>query len=133
MDRYIVILFWVLVCAVIMLSVPTKCMDDKKKEGFYTYNGYFKNYCGSCGFRSRYSCNKCTNCGWAMNKNGVGQCLPGDNSGPFFANDVTYWEYSNPYFYYPYSHLYPVIREKSVMPYYNYKTRFHPWEWKRAK
>ncbi|QKF94284.1 hypothetical protein QKU48_gp0826 [Fadolivirus algeromassiliense] len=133
MDRYILILFWVLVCAVILLSVPTKCALDDKKEGFYSYFGYFKNYCGSCGHRSRYSCSKCINCGWAMNSTGAGQCLPGDSSGPFYNTDATYWEYSSPYMYYPYSNLYPVIREKSIYPYYKYKRAQKPWQWNKTK
>jgi hypothetical protein len=133
MDRYIVILFWVLVCAVIMLSTPTKCMDEKKKEGFYTYSNYFKNYCPSCSHRTRFSCNKCVNCGVCTTATGQSECVPGQGSGPNFREDCAYWEFGDPYFYYPNSHMYPIIREKSIYPYYRHKRAQQQWAWKPVK
>lgn len=131
MDRYIVILFWVLVCAVILLSTPTKCMaNEKKKEGFYTYYSYFKQYCPSCNHRTSYACDKCTNCGTCITPTGQSFCTPGDGSGPYFSEDCAYWKYGDSYHYYPYSHLFPVIREKSILPYYKYKRAQKPWQWK---
>mgnify|MGYP001769809331 CR=1 FL=1 len=119
MDRYVVILFWALILAVVLLSTPTKFMEDKK-EGFYTYTGYYKNYCPSTGWRSRYSCGKCTNAGYCITASGNGECVPGDSSGPYFRNDCMYWEYSNPYQYYPYSHLYPTVKTRSIYPYHKW-------------
>lgn len=114
MERYIVILIWILIISVISLSIPTKCVS--KKEPFYTYFGYYKNYCGSCGHRSRTSCSKCTNCGWGMDSNGAGKCMPGDQAGPWFNDNVMYWNFSDPYAYYPGSHLYPVVKTRSIYP-----------------
>ena len=131
MERYVVVLFWILVLAVILLSTPTKCLGrsgDGKKEGFYTYNGYYKNYCSSCGHKTRFSCAKCVNCGYAINESGVGFCTPGDASGPYFTQDATYWEYGSPYMYYPQSHLFPVIKTRSAFPYNKHQIN-KPWKW----
>jgi hypothetical protein len=136
MDRYVVILFWVLIVAVILLSTPTKCMmggGDGVKEGFYSYNSYFKNYCSDCGFRTRYSCAKCTNCGYSIDAGGVGQCLPGDSSGPFFdTGNTMFYQFDSPYFYYPYSDLYPVIKSRSIYPFDRFKHKEQgPWRWEK--
>lgn len=129
MERYAIILFWILIVAVILLSTPTKCLrDGAKKEGFYTYNGYYKNYCSSCGHKTRFSCAKCVNCGYAINESGVGFCTPGDASGPYFTRDAAYWEYNSPYIYYPSSHLYPIIKSRSMYPYNKHQIN-KPWKW----
>lgn len=90
MGKDAAILLWILIIAVVLLSTPFKC--EPKKEGFYTYYGYYKQYCPSCGWRSRYSCAKCTNCGYCITASGAGFCTPGDSSGPFFENSCVYWE-----------------------------------------
>lgn len=130
MDRYVVILIWILIVAVILLSTPTKCMIDGKTEGFYNYSSYFKSPCSSCGWRTRYSCGKCTNCGFCRTASGIGSCEPGDSSGPFFRDDCMFWEYNDPYTYYPFSDLYPVIKTKSQYPTYRHKVR-KPWKWNK--
>lgn len=61
-----------------------------KSEGF---DPYYKRYCPSCGWRSRGSCSKCTNCGYCINKYGIGSCVPGDSQGPYYRRDCKYWEY----------------------------------------
>ena len=127
MDRYIVILFWILIIAVILLSTPTKCMNEKK-EGFYTYNSYFKGYCSDCGSKTRYACSKCNNCGYSINASGVGHCVPGDASGSYFADDTMYWIYNDPNFYYPSSDLYPVVKTRSQYPTFRHKVH-KPWKW----
>jgi len=100
-------------------------------EGFYNYYGYYKKYCPSCGWRSRYSCAKCTNCGLKINASGQSECVPGDSSGPYFDNgDTVYWEYGDPYYYYPYSHVFPVVKTKSVYPYYRWNMR-RPHRWSK--
>lgn len=138
MDRYVVILFWVLVCAVILLSTPTKCVLNGKdgkdvKEGFYTYFSYFKQYCPSCNERTSFACDKCTNCTTCILPNGQSFCTPGDASGPFFRTDCAYTKYGSTDHYYPYSHLYPNIREKSIYPYTHHRTVQKPWKWNKAK
>lgn len=122
-----VILFWVLVFAVLLLSTPTKCPSlDPKKEGFYSYSGYYKKYCPSCGWRSRYSCDKCTNCGYCITASGYGECVPGDSSGPYFRSDCKFWSYNDEYFSYPFSHVFPIVKIRSQYPYYRWR-RNHPW------
>jgi len=128
MDRYVVILFWILIVAVILLSTPTKCMIDGKKEGFYNYSSYFKGYCGECGSKTRYACSKCSNCGYSINASGVGSCVPGDASGSYFADDTMYWIYNDPNFYYPSSDLYPVVKTRSQYPTFRHKVH-KPWKW----
>ena len=133
MERYALILFWVLILAVILLSTPTKCTlggGDDGVEGFYTYYGYYKRYCPSCGYKSRYSCSNCTNCGYCINASGQGFCTSGDSRGPYFTKDCVYWEYGSPEIYYPYSYLYPVVKRRSIYPYYRYKVN-RPWKWNK--
>lgn len=117
----------IIILIIISLSVGTKCNPDDV-EGFYTYYGYYKNYCPSCGWRSRYSCSKCTNCGYCITASGYGECVPGDDSGPYFRNDCMYWEYGDPYYYYPESHIFPIVKTKNTYPYYRYRLR-KPWKW----
>jgi hypothetical protein len=135
MDSYVIILIWVMIVAVILLSTPMKCvMGDGVKEGFFTYNSYFKNYCSSCGFRTAYSCSKCSNCGLSTNAAGVSQCVPGDSSGPFFNTDTMFYTYNSPYFYYPYSDLYPVIKTRSLVPYDRYRHHEQgPFKWTKKE
>lgn len=123
------ILLWILILCVIFLSTPTKCTElDKTVEGFYTDYGYYKKYCPSCGWRSRYACSKCTNCGYCITASGYGECVPGDSSGPYFRNDCMYWEYGDPYYYYPYSHIYPVVSVRSKYPAYRWR-HTRPWRY----
>jgi len=117
------ILFWVLILCIIFLSTPAALCTNKNNkaigsevEGFYTDSGYYKKYCPSCGWRSRYACSKCTNCGYCVTASGYGECVPGDSSGPYFRNDCMYWEYGDPYEYYPYSHIYPIVSIRSNYP-----------------
>ena len=127
MQRYVLILVWMLILVVILLSTPTKCVT---KEGFFTHYGYYKNYCPSCGWRSRYSCSKCTNCGYCVTASGKGECVPGDSSGPYFRSDCAYWEYNDPYLYYPNSHLYPVVQTRGIYPTVRHR-RNSPWKWSK--
>lgn len=126
MNNNIIIIAWIILLAVILMRTSNKCNGikleehDKSKEGFYTYYGYYKKYCPSCGWRSRYSCSKCTNCGWCVNASGYGECVPGDSSGPYFREDCTYWEYGSPYYN---SNVFPVITSRSIYPYYRYRLR----------
>lgn len=133
MEQNILILVWIFVIAVILLSIPTKCsLDNKMTEGFYTNYGYYKRYCGSCGYKNRASCAKCTNCVGCITPNGNFECVPGDSSGPYFRRDCQYVEYGDPYYYYPYSHVYPVTKVNSVYPYYRWSLR-NPRRWRNRR
>lgn len=126
-DGNTVIILWLVLLCLVLLSTPTKCNTlDKSKEGFYTYYGYYKKYCPSCGWRSRYSCSKCTNCGYCITASGQGQCVPGDASGPYFRTDCQYYEFGDSYYFYPYSHIFPVIKIRSTYPYYRWRHQ-RPW------
>lgn len=115
---------------VIILVLVLYFYNQNNKEGFYTNFGYYKKYCPTCGWRSRNTCSKCTNCGYCINEKGVGQCVPGNSEGPFFSSNCVYWDYGDPYNYYPNSHLYPVIKSKDIYPYKRYHMR-KPWNWKK--
>ena len=52
-----------------------------------------KRYCQDCGDYSRGGCASCSNCGFAINESGSGQCIPGDQKGPYFQQDAISWEY----------------------------------------
>lgn len=96
---------------------------DKPIEGFYSpWNLFYTStkYCSECNTQSRYSCNNCINCGYCINNRGLGECVVGDESGPYFRDDCIYYEYGkqqnrygsyfNPFynpFYYDY--LYPTV------------------------
>jgi hypothetical protein len=97
-------------------------------ENFYTYNSYYKHHCPSCGWRNRKTCSSCLNCGFCTTAEGVGECVAGNSSGPFFRNDCAVWEYGDAYQYYPYANLYPVTKVKSVNPYFQKEDK-RPYKW----
>lgn len=117
MEKYLVVLFWILVLAVVLSSIPTKCVLGGGSEGFHNFFGYNKVYCGSCGFRSKEASSKCINCGWCVNSDGVGESVPGNASGPLYRTDCAYWDYGNPYNYYQGGIAYPVTLVKDMYPY----------------
>ena len=130
--KNILILIAILVIAGISLSLPTKCNLGGDVEGFYNYNGYYKNYCSSCGSRSRFSCSNCTNCGICITPSGRSECISGGPDGPYFRKDCSFWQYGDNYMYYPYSHLYPVIKTRSIYP-YNRNRIARPWKWTKRR
>ena len=91
--------------------------NEEITEGFNTYYGYYKKYCPSCGWRSRYSCSNCTNCGYCITADGRGECVPGDKYGPYFRDDCQFYEYGKPSEYSPYSMAYPVVQVRTRYPY----------------
>lgn len=127
MNNNVVIFLVILIFCVVLLSFPTKCNPDKNVEGFYTYQGYYKKYCPSCGWRSRASCSNCTNCGYCIKSDGTAECVPGSSEGPYYRNDCMYYEFNSPTFYYPYSNIYPIVQIRSNYPRYKY-TQTKPWK-----
>lgn len=120
MDKLIetpTVLFLILLLGIVLLSFPLKCNIKKSngttKEDFYVFGSYPQQYCGSCGYLGRVSCNNCANCGYCVT-DGVGECVPGDSQGPYFRSDCDYYEYKNPY-------LYPYIGE---FPWHKYWQRW---------
>ena len=133
-----VVLLWILIFGIVAISVPLRCSimsteSSNKKEGFYTYYGYYKRYCPSCGWRDPYSsCGKCTNCGTCITPNGKAECVPGDSAGPYFREDCQMWLYGTPYYNYPYSHIYPSTSLSKIYPYHRYRLR-NPGRWRERK
>lgn len=117
-KKYILFFILIIVLVILSLSFPTKCFN---KEHFDTYYGYYKQFCPTCGWRSRSSCGKCTNCGVCVKEDGSAECVPGDSNGPYFDADCIAWEYGDPYYYYPYSHIYPVVKIRSIYPFDRWK------------
>ena len=116
-NNYIVLLV-ALICAVLLLSVPSGLVAGHKDggiEGFHTYYSYFKNYCPSTSWRSQESCAKCTNGGWCV-KGGKGQCVAGSMDGPFFSEDCDEYTYGDTNIFYPNSSVYPVALTKTFFP-----------------
>ncbi len=122
-------IIFIIFIASLMVLLMTNCKSNSSKnvEGFYTNYGYYKRYCPSVGWRSRYSCAKCVNAGYCITPNGTGECVPGDSSGPYFRRDCQYWEYGDPYYYIPFNIL-PTVSVRSIYPYYRYNIR-KPWRW----
>lgn len=123
MNSYLLVLLWIFIIVVIIVVVT-----GKKWEGFETNYGYYKRYCGSCGWRSRFSCGKCSNCGYCIRANGLGECVPGDSNGPYFATDCMFWEYGDPYAYASVSNIYPIVQVRNIYPSYRYRMR-KPYRW----
>src|SRR5689334_23342571 len=117
-NNYIVLLI-ALICAVLLLSVPsgwTGLMGDKGGvEGFMTYFGFYKQYCASCNWRSPESCLKCTNCGICV-KDGQSKCISGSSDGPFFSENCDSYQYGTSDYYAPGSSYYPVALTKTFWP-----------------
>lgn len=54
-------------------------------------------YCPNCGDLNLATCSTCANCGICVT-GGVGKCVPGNSSGPYFEKDCEYWNHQ-PYVY----------------------------------
>ncbi len=65
-----------------------------KKEGFW--NWIYPNYCKSCGNYGMNKCGSCANCGYCISPNGSGECVDGDQNGPYFRKDCIGWKYGMP-------------------------------------
>lgn len=109
MDGFLIIItIFIIICC-----MPLFC----NTESFTTLLGNYKNYCSSCGSRSRYMCSKCTNCGLGIRADGTTECVPGDSYGPYYRNDFKFYEYGEPLYYPPYSYINPTVHVKSNYPY----------------
>jgi len=76
----------------------------------------FSKYCTSCGYKSEYTCSECVNCGYCVTASGYGGCVPGDERGPYFAEDCVRWYYD----YIPYydNHIFPRLGFRRYYDYY---------------
>lgn len=80
-------------------------------------------YCGQCGDQSYAGCRSCADCGYCVHQ-GIGECVPGDERGPYFREDCEYWEYLPPRYYHtPRHHIFPTLRIRR-------RRRFRPRGWR---
>lgn len=49
--------------------------------------------CPNCGKRNKLTCFNCPTCGWCVTPDGHGECVPGDQNGPFFRQDCIAWQH----------------------------------------
>ncbi len=94
------ILILILIICFILSSMPLGC---KKREGFYVMSqSPYPKYCGGgCGYKNRWKCMNCLNCGLCLTPNGYEECVPGNSTAPYFRSDCisyTYGRSYNPYY-----------------------------------
>lgn len=65
-------------------------------ENFYVSTQPKDSYCSECGTKGRRRCGECVNCGFCYTPNGYGECIPGDENGPYFREDCLNYEYTTP-------------------------------------
>lgn len=128
---------WVFIIVLIILYSFINDSDDplnsKDIENYIPFYD-FKKYCGGCGYFNRRECSSCTNCGYCTTIDGNGECVPGDNFGPYFRKDCADWEYTDPYRRHPSTHKYPNIRNANVYPYYTWgNLRRGHWGFRRKR
>lgn len=103
----------IILCIVVIsifyyIMVGSRCIE---KEGFH-------GYCTNCGNNDRISCGNCQNCGFCSTDTGHGECVKGDETGPYFRLDCANWEYGTsiinywqyPHYYNRYFKIYPRTR-----------------------
>lgn len=105
---------YILIVIIVVCFILQRLVNKKTIEGFggfgsyggYGYHSYYPyRYCSKCGYKSRRKCADCTNCGYCLPYRGPGECVPGDNNGPYFRQDCMVWEYNSPYN--DYAHIFP--------------------------
>lgn len=78
-------------------------------------------YCQNCGYLDAFKCGTCSNCGYCISPDNVGECVPGDVTGPYFRRDCVGWNYGMRY-----------VQPTTYVPtpwYYN----IWPWSWNVPK
>jgi hypothetical protein len=119
---------WIIIIVVVVVGLFY--MYRKNVENFHTYYGYFKSHCNSCTGKSPEAASKCSNCGLCLKNDSSVKSVEGSSDGPFFADDCLQYSYSSPYFYYPYSYIYPVNLTRTSFPSYP-RTIRHQYRWIR--
>jgi len=105
--NYILIIIIIIIIVGVILYYKSK----SNAENLVILDGQ---YCKECNQMSRGMCGTCQNCGYCINESGQGECIPGDDYGPYFRKDCLRWErnipiygnyYDTPYRWWDY--LYP--------------------------
>ena len=102
-------------------------------EAFDNTKGYYKKYCSSCKWKSKSSCDSCTNCGYCVTADGYGECVAGDSSGPYFREDCAYYSYGDHWYNYPYGQAYPSMQVDGIYPFDRWNIRKERWGWSRQE
>jgi hypothetical protein len=89
-----------IILLIVIFGIIVFCVNCDTTEHYINYGYRRYKYCKSCGEKSRGSCNNCVNCGYCLTPAGHGQCVSGDENGPYFREDCVDYEYNNPIFSY---------------------------------
>lgn len=106
---YLILIFITIILLILIFS-------RQNYENFLIYKPTLKSGCETCMGKNRYSCASCSNCGYGIKSNGVGQCAPGDMNGPYDNTKFSYWIYDDPILNYPYSHMFPAVSQTNMEP-----------------
>jgi hypothetical protein len=92
MNKVITIFLLVGVFILLMILV----VKSNVQEAFNDQTGKF---CYDCDNKTINQCMQCFNCGFCVDKNGNGKCIPGDHTGPWNKEDCYQWHYGDPFSY----------------------------------
>jgi hypothetical protein len=113
----IILIVLVLVLLLVFMRGVSRGSGTQQEEGFYTYPGYYKRYCNDCSsMSSSYALAACSNCGVCTTFSGLKYGVPGDSTGPFYANDCYEYSYGDPYSFYPGANVFPVVKTMDQYP-----------------
>lgn len=102
MDYNAELIIFVFIITIMLLFIYFFHIDEY--ENFWFSNK--TRYCRECSYKNRLSCSNCVNCGYCITPNGYGECVSGDENGPYFRSDCISYSYDDSYGYldnYPYS------------------------------
>lgn len=88
----VLFIYWI-----INMDTEGKICDQKDRQENLVVTTYPKEaYCANCGELDRARCGECADCGYCYTPNGTGECVPGDENGPYFRADCVEYEYRTP-------------------------------------
>ena len=90
-------------------------------------------YCRYCGYNNYHSCNNCVNCGFCTTSKGYGECVNGDQNGPFFRKDCLYWDYRQPSYYLDHNPNYIYYPSNYFNPRRNWINRYGNKYWRNKQ
>lgn len=96
---FITVAFAILIYIIMCSDCENENCKDTKNEHYVVYSERDKWNCKECGFLTRAQCGNCVNCGYCYDYRGRGQCVPGDENGPYFREDCADYEYISPVYY----------------------------------
>ena len=85
---------------------PYRYDNDRYPYRYDTDRYPYRNPCQNCGYLRERGCSNCSNCGWCINSDGKGQCVPGTAAGPLFTQDCVYYSQNER----PFGQRYPYRR-----------------------